>query len=158
MSSGYRELNAPSALYHAVEAVWLREPEFQASRSIAILPDGCMDLICRYEVGADGGAADVKLLVSGPDRSTRHMTVERGIGFVGIRFRPGRARGILDIDASPLVDVGTVAGAITPRLEALERRLLDCGSPAALQRRLENELLLGAATRRSAATAECGPP
>lgn len=149
MSSGYRELNAPSALYHAVEAVWLREPEFQASRSIAILPDGCMDLICRYEVGADGGAADVKLLVSGPDRSTRHMTVERGIGFVGIRFRPGWARGILDIDASPLVDVGTVAGAITPRLEALERRLLDCGSPAALQRRLENELLLGAATRRA---------
>ena len=53
------------------------------------------------------------------------------------------------IDASPLVDVGTVAGAITPRLEALERRLLDCGSPAALQRRLENELLLGAATRRA---------
>ena len=54
-----------------------------------------MDLICRYELGADGGAADVQLLVSGPDRSTRHMTVERGIGFIGVRFRPGWARGIL---------------------------------------------------------------
>jgi len=151
MSGSYRELPPSPALRDAVEAVWLRQPALRAGRSIAILPDGCMDLIYRYKVREDGSLGGGQLLVSGPDRSARHMTLQRDVGFVGLRLRPGRARQLPDIDAPPLVDTGTVAAAMSPGLGRLEQRLADCRSAAELLRQLEHELGLLAAGTASAA-------
>src|SRR4051794_26352109 len=151
MSSNYRELPPPPALRDAVEAVWLRQPALQDGRSIAILPDGCMDLIYRYKVREDGGLGGGQLLVSGPDRSAQQITLQRDIGFFGLRLRPGRARQLLDVDARPLVNAGTVVAAIFPQLARLEQRLADCRSAADLVRRLEHEVGLLAGRTTNAA-------
>jgi AraC-like DNA-binding protein len=124
---------------------------FQAGRSIAILPDGCMDLIYRYKTRKDGHLGGGQLLDSGPDRSARHVALQHDIGFVGLRLRSGRARQLLNVDAPRLVDAGTVAAAITPQLAKLEQRLADCRSAADPLRQLEHEVGLLARRTTSAA-------
>ena len=135
-----QERPPPPELRPWVAAVWtLTTPPDAGSggrpAAVTVLPDGCMDLLFRCPAGQGGWAAgNGMLVVTGPDPRPRPAaipaaTVEAGTGFVGIRFRPGRARAGLDADPGSMLGRTVPAGAVSGRLAALEARLSDCRAP-----------------------------
>ncbi len=153
MSVRVRELAPAARLRPLVEAIYFAHATRPSVH--AVLPDGCVDLIYRYERGGGhGAAAGGALMVAGPDARARAAALGPDVGYVGARFRPGAARRVLGLDPADLVDRGLVPAAADARLALVERRLAGCPrSPAALARRLcvEVEALAGA-------TAHLEPP
>lgn len=139
----YRELAPAPELGDYLHCGWVIEPD--GSRSEAILPDGCIDIVWRAGRG---------VIVAGPD--TRPVPVVRrpGSSAVGIRFRPGTAPAMLGVPADALRDLRLPlaelwgddakrledrlegAGSAPDRLELLEdglrRRLVDAERPDGL--------------------------
>lgn len=132
MSVLVRELAPTARLRPVIEAVYLAAATRPARH--AVLPDGCVDLLYRY--GDAGGL----LLIAGPDRRVHEAALAPGLRYVGARFRLGEARRILGLEPAGLVDRGLVPAAVNARLAAVEGRLADCRTPAALARRLCSEI------------------
>lgn len=132
--AGVTERPAPPDLSPRIAAVWTwTSPADPAPTEVAVLPDGCMDLLFRCPAGEDGwSAGEGALVVTGPDARPRPATALPGTGFVGIRFRPGMARAVLDADPGPLLGLTAPAGTVSRRLGALEERLADCRTPDAI--------------------------
>ncbi|HEV7318357.1 MAG TPA: helix-turn-helix domain-containing protein [Ensifer sp.] len=81
----YLERAAPSALSGHVECLWSHEmPKGPAAR-MAVVPDGCVDLLW----------SDYGLVVVGPDRTAAFPVIAPGTTVVGLRFRPGVAASFL---------------------------------------------------------------
>jgi AraC-like DNA-binding protein len=133
--SAMLESPAPPDLRSRVAAVWTwagppPTPAGAAAADVTVLPDGCMDLLFRCPAGnGRWSAGRGALVVTGPDPRPRAAAVEAGTGFVGIRFRPGMARAILDADPVIMLGASIPAGAVSGRLAALEQRLWDCRTP-----------------------------
>jgi len=85
----YTERPARGVLAELVVCTWIDPP---AEARHPVLPDACVDLVW------DGA----ELQVAGPD--TRPVAVVGRATFVGIRFRPGAAPGLLGVPASELLD------------------------------------------------------
>jgi AraC-like DNA-binding protein len=85
----YSERPARDALADLVVCTWI---DLFAAERPAVLPDACIDLVW------DGA----ELRVAGPD--TRPFMVPSQATFVGLRFRPGAAPGLLGVPASELLD------------------------------------------------------
>ena len=92
MPPGYVEMPVRAALADRVVCTWVDAT--RADRH-PVLPDACIDLVW------DG----TELTVAGPD--THAWPIEADATFVGIRFRPGAAPGLLGVPASELVDRAT---------------------------------------------------
>jgi AraC-like DNA-binding protein len=88
MSVGYVELAVQPALADRVVCTWID----RRAGPRAVLPDACIDLVWNGE----------QVTVAGPD--TRAADVEPNKTYVGIRFRPGAAPGVLGLPASELLD------------------------------------------------------
>ena len=90
------EAGSPTYLERPVRAgvdavVWQRRV---SAESVAVLPDGCMDLVWL------GG----RLVVAGPDTRAQHSTAVPATTVYGIRFAPGTAPALLGVAAAELLD------------------------------------------------------
>jgi AraC-like DNA-binding protein len=89
-----------------------------------------------YAVGSDYVAA------SGPQRGPTVASLAPGSTVVGIRFRPGVASSFLGLPASELVDLRVEADRLWGRdATILAERLAEAGSPQAVARALEQEVV-----------------
>jgi len=84
----YRETPPPALLSEVVSCLWWSRHDGPKR----IVPDGCLDLI----------VGDGTVFVAGPD--TRVWESESSSELHGIRFRPGRAPGVLGVAADELRD------------------------------------------------------
>ena len=89
-----RELVPPPELREHVLCGWTLGPV--AGNSPPVLPDGCMDIVWREDVGTIG---------AGPDTAAVRPSRAPGSTVVGIRFRPGAAPPMLGVPASELRDL-----------------------------------------------------
>ncbi|WP_411036684.1 helix-turn-helix domain-containing protein [Shinella sp. BYT-45] len=97
----YREFAVSEALCPAVRCAWMhRAPESEPAARIAVVPDGCVDLLW----------TEHGFLVAGPDRTAAFPALRPGETILGLRFRPGAARHLLRCDLD----------ALTGRIIALE--------------------------------------
>lgn len=150
---GYAEhRQAPSN--RSVEAVWT----YLATKrdEHRVLPDGRCDLILRFRTEDGARASNVEPLIAGPSRTFHVVPVDRGDGFVGIRLRAGRARSIIPVDLSAIVDqvlTGPAAVEMLPDLRQYCRpatvRQLAQGLTAYVDRRRTQHLAPAQPTRSS---------
>ncbi len=91
--SAYQEHLAPAPLRGQFGQLWQSQLPADASGSITVLPDGCVDILWR----------DGALFVVGPDRTAAHPQLAPGAQVLGARFRPGQASSALGIDLSGIV-------------------------------------------------------
>lgn len=122
--SQYLELPPPSDLAEHVACTWIgRIGPSGVPYTDRVLPDGCIDIIWNGSW----------LGVAGPDTGPVPLAPEPGITFVGIRFRPGRAPGLLGIPACELRDLRPNLADLWDRTVSnkLAERLADAASPEA---------------------------
>ncbi|MFI2612605.1 helix-turn-helix domain-containing protein [Kitasatospora sp. NPDC018619] len=95
--------------------VWTKQPlgRTGAAQAGPVLPDGCMDLLW----------TEGRLLVAGPDTRAFHPGPERYGPWVGVRFRPGTAPGLLGVPAHELLDRRVELADLRPAAEV--RRLTE---------------------------------
>jgi AraC-like DNA-binding protein len=119
------------------QCVWTNSVVGQRARRIAVVPDGCIDLLWR----------DNRFVVVGPDVSAANTVLSPGRTVIGLRFRPGAAANWLELPLREIVGKevsmieiwGRRAGRVAERLSEL--------SSAREQARIFQELLAdGAAT------------
>lgn len=88
----YRERAAPAALAGYVDCLWSHHmPDGRQSR-IAVVPDGCVDILWSGR----------GLTVAGPDRVAAFPVIAPGATVVGLRFRPGIAASFLRASLSEI--------------------------------------------------------
>jgi AraC-like DNA-binding protein len=131
----YRErIPVPQIAGH-VSSVWIQHvgaagPAYE-HRTV---PNGCVEI--SYAVGSDYVAA------SGPQRGPTVASLAPGSTVVGIRFRPGVASSFLGLPASELVDLRVEVDRLWGRdATILAERLAEAGSPQAVARALEQEVV-----------------
>jgi AraC-like DNA-binding protein len=118
--NGYQQIPPIEAFRALVDVYWINRP---GGGAVDVLPDGCTDLIFRS--GAAGGRLFVSALIEKPVP----IPGAEFDWFVGVRFKPAMARGILDVDPVNLRDLEVPARVIDAGFGALEERLLDCTAP-----------------------------
>jgi AraC-like DNA-binding protein len=89
----YRERRAPAVLRRHFSLTWFHALPSGVTRSSAIVPDGCSDLIW------EGGT----LRIAGPDRTAKIERLTPGATVIGLRFQPGALAAWLRVPASELV-------------------------------------------------------
>jgi AraC-like DNA-binding protein len=137
--SGYREWAPPLALAGLVRCLW--ERDVTVDDTVAVLPDGCIDLVVREE----------GVVIAGADTRPVPTPVRAGERILGLRFRPGAAGAALGLPAhelrdlrvaladvwgpraGELADVDALAAALARRAAPPDRAVL--GAAALLARR-----------------------
>jgi AraC-like DNA-binding protein len=120
----YREFQPIAAFRHRVDAYWVNRRDAGDGAPIdRVLPDGCIDLVFRS--GADGGWLFGSALIERPT----YFDGNSPAWYVGVRFRPAMARGVLDVDPADCRDRDLPVREIDPLFAALEAQLQDAASP-----------------------------
>lgn len=133
LTSGYVELPKGADPLLGIEAVWLSLAK-QASTH-RVLPDGRCDIILRFCVST-GPIKHISVVVTGPTTAHYDVPVEPGMGFAGIRLRPGffqRVLGFKPISMQGKTLVGDAAISACPALATL---CIEADAPETLQDRL----------------------
>ncbi|MBK0012979.1 DUF6597 domain-containing transcriptional factor [Stenotrophomonas sp. S41] len=91
--AAYQEHPAPAALRGAFGQLWQSQLDADASGSITVLPDGCVDILWRNGV----------LFAVGPDRVAAHPQLAPGAQVLGARFQPGQAQAALGISLADML-------------------------------------------------------
>lgn len=124
-AGAYRERPAIGPLSKLFYRVWSHRLPHKFERRLAVVPDGCSDLIWA------GG----RLMVIGPDRTAAFPALPAGEIVLGLRFRPGAALRWLDVPLSELVgqavplrelrdDVGTIEARLAEETCSVARQAL----------------------------------
>jgi AraC-like DNA-binding protein len=120
----YREFPPIAALRPRVDAYWINRRDAGDGTPIdRVLPDACIDLVFRS--GADGGWLFSSALVERPI----YFDGNGPAWYVGVRFRPAMARGVLIVDPADCRDRNLPAREIDPWFATLEAQLQDAASP-----------------------------
>lgn len=135
----YRETPPDLALRGHFSCFWSSTLPPGPARAVAVLPDGCVDILWR----------DGALCVVGPDVTAAHPDLAPGAHVLGARFRAGAARAWLGLPLSELVGRAVAleelwGGAATD----MAARVQEAGDPLGQARAFQQELL--AASRRMA--------
>lgn len=88
----YREHAPPEALGRHVECLWSHQMPEGPPAPIAVVPDGCVDILW----------SDRGLVVAGPDRTAAFPVIASGAKVIGLRFRPGVAASFLRTSLSQI--------------------------------------------------------
>jgi AraC-like DNA-binding protein len=121
----YHEYPVRSALHDLIVCTWVDRP---GPARQPVLPDACIDIVWNGQ----------ELRVAGPD--TRPSAVDTQPTFIGIRFRPGAAPGLLGVPASELLDMSvSLRDLWGPSADTLAERLATAGSE--VRRVLEDTVL-----------------
>src|SRR5262245_58297522 len=109
----YRETQVIGPLHEHFQCIWTNEIDRDHVGSIAVVPDGCVDLVWW----------DDRIVVAGPDISSAHSVPTPGMTLLGLRFQPGAAAGWLGLPMSEIVgrqiNLGDVWGRRAPDLSAM---------------------------------------
>jgi AraC-like DNA-binding protein len=137
LAPGYREFAPDVAFRTEIHCLWVSVASPSEAEPVAVLPDGCTDLVWQSGVGA---------FVAGPDTGPAPAARPPGTVFVGARFRPGAGGAALGVPLSELLD---------QRVDAADL-------PAVAAARLPGSLAPAEAMRRVAGiasqlVAECPP-
>lgn len=89
----YREHLPPPGLQAQFQCLWSSALADGQAGDIAVMPDGCVDVVWRAD----------RLLVVGPDIVAAHPDLAPGARVMGARFQPGAARGWLGLPMSEIV-------------------------------------------------------
>lgn len=126
----YREFAPPIALAHIVEAFWCLSVSGATTQTdllhYRVLPDGCIDLFCRFQrLGFERGLDNPVLMVYGPTDRFDLVNINQSTEFVGVRFKPGEAFPVLKL--SPLsLQHQTVEAQVSVHLVPLFDKLCEC--------------------------------
>jgi AraC-like DNA-binding protein len=101
-----------------VEAVWSFVGD--ADQEHLVLPDGRCDIILKFRKHASGVLTQVVPMLAGPSTLPFRVAIYPGLGFVGIRMRPGYARAYLGNDLTTLRNRVLEGRAAIDRLPALK--------------------------------------
>ncbi|NVD42229.1 helix-turn-helix transcriptional regulator [Ensifer sp. HO-A22] len=115
----YTELPALADHESGFEAVWVSTSD--RNGTYRVLPDGRCDIILRFDARLTPLKA-ITVVVTGPTTRFYDVALEPGMGFVGIRMRPGFFERILGFAPATLADdnlVGDDAFAALPVLKDL---------------------------------------
>lgn len=100
LPAGYTEQPNAFTRNHAIEAVWTY---FARKDGVdRVLPDGRCDIILRFMVGDGMPISGIDVAIAGPSTSYHDVPIARGLGFVGVRLRPGCAQSVLGLDLSSI--------------------------------------------------------
>jgi AraC-like DNA-binding protein len=134
----HREYAPDARLQPWVECLWTwRTPGGGASSEHRVLPDGAMDVLFRAEPGSGFAGSVVGTM-------TRPLVVpqDRAAVCVGVRFRSGRARRFVRVDASEIVDSVAPLEDVIPRESSeIRRQLADTADEARARLALERFLV-----------------
>lgn len=118
MLVGYHErLNTERSSVETVWTYFAREDTVHR-----VLPDGRCDIILRFEVDSARSIGKIEPLIAGPATTYHMVPIKRGIGYVGLRLRPGTVGFVLGVNLPSIADqvfVGQDAIAIAPALAPL---------------------------------------
>jgi AraC-like DNA-binding protein len=95
LTPGYREFAPDVAFRTELHCLWVSVASAGETEPVAVLPDGCTDLIWQSGVGA---------FVAGPDTGPAPAARSPGTVLVGARFRPGAGGAALGVPLSELLD------------------------------------------------------
>ena len=117
----YREYRPVGALSTVIRCAWMHHaPENPPDARIAVVPDGCVDLLWTKE----------GFLIAGPDRTAAFPRLRPGETILGLRLRPGIARHLLRCDLDTLTGKVVPLADIRPhRLDHHHERLLTAAGP-----------------------------
>ncbi len=120
----YQEVKPPAALADWVECGWMLH-SVEPVAGHRVLPDGALDIVYDRELG---------LRVVGAMTVEQRFDLRANALLVGVRFRPGMAGTLLQVEPSTLTDgFAQIADSWGTRGRTLRDRLNDAGSgPAAL--------------------------
>lgn len=93
-AGAYHERRPAAALDRHFQCVWSNTLPHGTQRRLAVVPDGCVDLVW----------SNGELTVAGPDVSVALSSMPRDGSVVGVRFRPGAAQTWLRLPMSEIVD------------------------------------------------------
>jgi AraC-like DNA-binding protein len=104
----------------AVEATW----RFFTDRACEhrVLPDGRCDIILRFRSDGSRPLGAITVMIAGAATRFHIVKIAAGTGYVGVRLRPGTARGVLGINLHTIANrvlVGDAALAKAPALAVL---------------------------------------
>ncbi|MCY1744229.1 helix-turn-helix domain-containing protein [Ensifer sp. SL37] len=112
----YREYAAPGALVGHVECLWRHQLPEGTAAPIAVVPDGCVDILWSRH----------GLAVAGPDRVAAFPVFAPGTDIIGLRFRPGIAASFLHTSLSQIIgEVVPLDAFWGPAARKLETRIED---------------------------------
>ncbi|MCR6499752.1 helix-turn-helix domain-containing protein [Shinella sp. CPCC 101442] len=117
----YREFAVGDALSGTIRCAWLHSaPTEGAGARIAVVPDGCVDLLW----------SEQGFVIAGPDRTAAFPILAPGTTILGLRFRPGIARHLLRCDLDALAGKVVALDDLRPRgFNSHHEHLLATGSP-----------------------------
>ena len=121
----FHSFGPPPALSDVVDAFWCHVPAGGAvgpPPHLRVLPDGCIDLIARFDVSGHRAAVPTSLTVSGPTDRYRLVELPPSVAWAGVRFRPWAAGPLLAIHPPELFNRDVDALDCSPRfVELLDR-------------------------------------
>lgn len=121
----YREWTPPAALQGCFGQLWRSDLPLGHSGEVAVLPDGCVDILWR----------DGRLYVVGPDVVAAHPQLMPGAQVLGARFQPGAARAWLGVPLGEMVGMAVELDAVLgPQARQMAARLNDVGDGDTRQR------------------------
>lgn len=95
----FHELAPPETLSSFVDRFWRASvPENGQFLEYSIVPDGCVDVV--YEQTSE----QVRCLIFGTNSRTRPFRINPEATYLGIRFRPGMARHLIDLLPEELIN------------------------------------------------------
>jgi AraC-like DNA-binding protein len=124
---GYTELSRYAEHRYGFEAVWVSVSD--RTGPYRVLPDGRCDIILKFSAKRRPISTIVPV-ITGPTTRFHDIDLEPGLGFVGVRMRPGFFERILGFEPGRLVDgnaIGEEALALVPALAPLCRPTTDHG-------------------------------
>lgn len=133
LPSSYLELPAGADPHLGIEAVWLSLAEKTSAHRV--LPDGRCDIILRFRASA-GPIEQISVVVTGPTTTYYDVPVESGMGFAGIRMRPGFFQRILGFPPASLLGTALVDAAALSACPSLASLCVRAPTPHALSDRL----------------------
>src|SRR6267378_6024860 len=92
-AGAYHETEAIGPLREHFQCVWINKIHGDHVGRIAVVPDGCVDLVW----------VDNRIVVAGPDMTSAHPSLAPGATLLGLRFQPGAAAGVLGLPMSEIV-------------------------------------------------------
>ena len=133
-AADYTEYPPCDALATYVACFWTRtSPGGAAPDTHRVLPDGCLDILCRLAPGGSGpGEEDLRAI--GTMTRPLEVTFTEPVEVVAARFRPGGAFAFLGVPLRELTDDTVALGELWPSTGALLEAL---GGPRTLRQKVQ---------------------